>query len=117
MYVVYVTGKTLHETCETHDIDIGPASVGGPVEKVHSSTWTEPLYGEGPTSGFDHVLLTGNGVGTAAPITHNETRMLKQYWDDDELFPESRLSCMITLTKAMDGMTVYVPPRICDDIP
>jgi len=100
-----------------HGIDIGPASVGGAVEKVHSDTWTEPLYGEGACSGFDHVLLTGNGVETAAPKTHVEQRMLNDYWDEDELYPESRLACMITLTKEMDGMSVYVPPRIVDDNP
>mmetsp|Transcript_20008 Transcript_20008/g.29486 ORF Transcript_20008/g.29486 Transcript_20008/m.29486 type:complete len:179 (+) Transcript_20008:198-734(+) len=110
-------GKNLHEICEMHDIDIGPASNGGPVEAVRSDTWTEPLYGEGPTSGFDHVLLVGNGVETAPPLNNVEMRMLKHYWDEAEIFPESRLASQITLTKAMDGMTVYVPDRLVDDIP
>jgi hypothetical protein len=100
-----------------HGIDIGPASVAGAYEAVRSDEWTEPLYGEGPTSGFDHVLLSGNGAGTAAPKNKTEERMLREYWDDEELFPESRLACMVTLTKAMDGMVVYVPDRIVDDIP
>jgi hypothetical protein len=43
--------------------------------------------------------------------------MLKQYWEDDELYPESRLASVIILTKEMDGMTVYVPDRLVDDIP
>lgn len=101
----------------THDIDIGPASTAAPVEKVQSDTWTEPLFGEGPTSGFDHVLLSGNGVETAAPKNGSEERMLNHYWDSEELFPESRLASVITLTKAMDGMIVFVPDRIVDDIP
>ena len=100
-----------------HGIDIGPSSSGGPVEKVRSDTWTEPLYGEGPTTGFDHVLLTGNGVETAPPKNRVEERMLRQYWEDDELYPESRLASVIVLTKEMDGMTVYVPDRLVDDIP
>jgi hypothetical protein len=100
-----------------HGIDIGPASNGAVYEKVRSDTWTEPLYGEGPTSGFDHVLLTGNGVETAPPKNHVEERMLNEYWEDDELYPESRLASVIILTKEMDGMTVYVPDRIVDDIP
>lgn len=112
-----LVGKTIHEMCELHGIDIGPASVGGAVEKVRSDTWTEPLYGEGPTSGFDHVLLVGKGVETAEPKTYMEDKMLEEYWDDDEIFPESRLACMVELTKEMDGMTVYVPDRLCDDIP
>ena len=100
-----------------HSIDLGPASVGGLVEKVRSSTWTEPLYGEGPTTGYDHILLVGNGADTADPMTHAEEKALGQYWDDDEIFPESRLATQVIITKEMDGMTVYVPDRLVDDIP
>jgi hypothetical protein len=100
-----------------HGIDLGPASVGGAVEAIRSDTWTEPLYGEGPSTGYDHVLLVGNGVDTAAPITHKEVAALGDYWDDDEIFPESRLATQVIITKQMDGMTVYVPDRIVDDIP
>jgi hypothetical protein len=100
-----------------HDIDIGPSSSGAVWSAVRSDTWTEPLFGEGPTTGFDHVLIQGKGADTAAPKTPVEERMLTHYWDDDELYPESRLASMITLTKQMDGMTVYVPDRIVDDIP
>ena len=62
-----------------HGIDIGPASTAAPFEAVRSETWTEPLFGEGSTSGFDHVLLTGNGVDTAPPKNHVEERMLQHY--------------------------------------
>ncbi|GFH49497.1 hypothetical protein CTEN210_05973 [Chaetoceros tenuissimus] len=110
-------GKSLYETCDVNGIDLGPASVGGAVEAVRSDTWTEPLYGEGPSTGYDHVLLVGNGADTAAPITPHEKSALGDYWDEDEIFPESRLACMVTVTKEMDGMTVYVPDRIVDDIP
>jgi hypothetical protein len=112
-----ITGKTLWEVAEMHNIDLGPASTGAPVEAKRSEEWTEPLFGEGPTSGFDHVLLTGNGVETAPPRNHVEERMLNHYWDPDEIFPESRLASVIPITKAMDGMIVYVPDRIVDDIP
>ena len=100
-----------------HDIDLGPASVGAPVEAVRSDTWTEPLYGEGPTSGYDHILLVGKGAETARPMTHVEKKVLTQYWDEEEIFPESRLATEVSITKEMDGMTVYVPDRIIDDIP
>jgi len=109
-------GKTIYDTCEMHGIDLGPASVGATLEEVRSDTWTEPLYGEGPTSGFDHVLITGNGVETAKPITWMEERAMGDYWDDDEIFPESRLATQVFLTREMDGMTVYVPDRIVDDM-
>jgi hypothetical protein len=117
MWIYGRLGKNLHETCLEHGIDIGPSSVGGAVEAVRSDTWTEPLFGEGPSSGYDHVLLVGNGVETAPKKSHVEDKLLNQYWDLDEIFPESRLAAMVTLTKAMDGMTVYVPDRLVDDIP
>jgi len=110
-------GKSLYEISEMHGIDLGPCSLGGQVQAVRSDTWIEPLYGEGPTTGYDHVLLVGNGVETASPITNVERKLLDQYWDEDEIFPESRLASQIILTKAMDGMTVYVPDRLVDDIP
>uniref|UniRef100_A0A7R9Z849 Uncharacterized protein n=1 Tax=Pseudictyota dubia TaxID=2749911 RepID=A0A7R9Z849_9STRA len=112
-----IIGKTLYDISEMHGIELGPASVGGAADAIRSDTWTEPLFGEGPCTGFDHVLLVGPGVETAKPRDHIEMRMLNHYWDDDEIFPESRLATQITLTKKMDGMTVYVPDRICDDIP
>jgi hypothetical protein len=113
----FCPGKSLYETCEMNGIDLGPASVGGLVEAARSDTWTEPLYGEGPTTGFDHVLLVGNGVDTAAPMTFKEEAALGDYWDEDEIFPESRLATQVTVTKAMEGMTVYVPDRLVDDNP
>jgi hypothetical protein len=94
-------GKSLYEICEMHGIDLGPCSLGGQVQAVRSDTWTEPLYGEGPTTGYDHVLLVGNGVETAEPITNVERKLLDQYWDEDEIFP---------------GMsTYYVETTFCDN--
>lgn len=46
-----------------------------------------------------------------------ETRMIEDYWDFDEVFPESRLASMMTLTNDMNGMIVYVPPRVDDSNP
>ena len=110
-------GKTLHETADVHGIDIGPSSVGAPVNRVSSERWLEPLYGEGSCSGYDHVVLGGPGVDTAKPMDYSEKRCLEQWWDDDELFPESRLSSQIVLTKQMDGMTVFLPDRLAEDVP
>lgn len=110
-------GKNLWETCMLHGIDVGPSSCGSPTEAVRSDTWTEPLYGEGTTTGFDHVLLSGNGVETARPRDWREEEMLHEYWDEDEVFPESRLASQVRLTSAMDGMNVYIPDRLVDDIP
>jgi hypothetical protein len=100
-----------------NNIDLGPSSCGGLLEKVQSDTWTEPLYGEGSTTGYDHVLLVGNGAESVTPRTWKEEAALSDYWDEDEIFPESRLASQVHVTKDMNGMTVYVPDRIVDDIP
>jgi len=112
-------GQSLYEACDLNNIDLGPSSVGAPQQKVRSSTWTEPLYGEGPTSGFDHVLLQGGnkGVELVEPPCVSELKMLQDYWDEDELFPESRLASQVEINGEMDGMVVYVPDRLVDDIP
>jgi len=110
-----IVGKNIWETAQMHGIDLGPSSCGHPVEAVRSDTWTEPLYGEGPTTGFDHVLIVGNGVETAGPMTWKEKVMLREYWGDAELSPESRLASQVILTKEMDGLSIFVPDRLVDD--
>lgn len=110
-------GTTLYEACETNEVELGPASHGGPSQIVHSERWTEPVFGEGPTSGYDHVVVSNVGNAAMSPMTRPERRMLEDYWDFDELFPESRLASQIKLSKEMDGMIVYVPPRVDDSNP
>ena len=46
-------GTTLYEACESNEVELGPMSIGGPSEIVHSEKWTEPVFGSGPTSGYD----------------------------------------------------------------
>jgi hypothetical protein len=110
-------GKSIYEIAEMNNIELGPSSVGGAIEAIRSDTWTEPLYGEGPTTGYDHVLIVGNGAETATPMTDIELKRLQDYWEEDEIFPESRLASQVQVTSQMEGMTVYVPDRIVDDIP
>jgi hypothetical protein len=98
-------------------IDLGPVSMAAPPEVARTERWIEPTFGEGISSGFDHVVLAGNGVDTAERMTPVEEQMLEDYWDWDEIFDGSRLASCVTLTPAMDGMIVYVPDRIVDDIP
>ena len=100
-----------------HGIDIGPAYRAGDSEVQRSERWIEPTFGEGPASGFDHVILHGKGADTAPLRTERELSLISDYWDDDEVFDDSRLACMVTITKDMDGMIVYVPDRINCDIP
>lgn len=117
IFSVYQSGKTLHQVCELQGIDIGPTSGGSAPEVQRTESWIEPTFGEGPSSGYDHVVLVGKGIDTAARMTPIERQMLEDYWDWDEIYEGSRLASAVTLTKEMDGMTVYVPDRIVDDIP
>ncbi|KAL7443976.1 hypothetical protein ACHAXH_009886 [Discostella pseudostelligera] len=115
-----LVGQSLYTACTMNNIDLGPASVGAPQQRINSSTWTEPLYGEGATSGFDHVILQSDNIGVMAaePPHSNEIAMLEAYWDEDELVEgSSRLASMVMINNDMDGMVVYVPDRLCDDIP
>lgn len=114
-----MVGQSLYAACDMNGVDLGPSSCGATQQKVRSTTWTEPLYGEGAGSGFDHVLLQGGnkGVAMVEPPHDNEIKMLEAYWDEDEIFPESRLASQVEINEKMDGMVVYVPDRIVDDIP
>lgn len=100
-----------------HGIDIGPSSAGSAPEVARTDTWIEPTFGEGPTSGYDHVVLVGKGANSAARKTPIEAQMLEDHWDWDEIYEGSRLASAVVLTKDMDGITVYVPDRIVDDVP
>jgi hypothetical protein len=117
MYLPSLTGKTLYEALQMQGVDIGPMSTGAKPETRRTETWYEPTFGEGPTSGYDHVVLSGKGAAAAERPTEKEQEQLEEYWEWDELFEGSRLASTIELTKEMDGMTVYVPDRIADDVP
>ena len=69
-------GTSLYEACESNEVELGPANMCGPAEVVHSERWTEPVFGEGPTSGYDHVVLSGPGVNTATPMTRSGAYMM-----------------------------------------
>jgi hypothetical protein len=112
-----VLGHTLYQTCELLGIDLGPMSKSAPEITPHTETWSEPTFGEGPTSGFDHVVISGPGVDKVPPITYYEQQMLEDYWDDDEIFSGSRLANCVTLQKEMQNMIVYIPDRLVDDVP
>mmetsp|Transcript_21018 Transcript_21018/g.32067 ORF Transcript_21018/g.32067 Transcript_21018/m.32067 type:complete len:173 (+) Transcript_21018:106-624(+) len=105
-------GQTIHDVATMHGIEVGPCSVGGAVSRVNSDTWTEDLYGEGATSGYDHVLLVGKGADSANVKCVSEVEMLNEYWDPEDISPNSRLASMVVVNKDMDGMTVFVPDAL-----
>ena len=98
-------------------IDIGYQCMGAPMTKVHSERWTEDLFGEGPQLGHDHVLIPKEWMAKLPPRVDREVDLLRTIWDEDEISDASRLSCMLPLSKAVDGMVVYMPDRVPDDCP
>ena len=50
-------GQTISDVAEMHGIDIGPTAGGGVRERENSEVWSEDLFGEGATLGYDHVQL------------------------------------------------------------
>lgn len=108
-------GMSIHEVATMHNIDIGHQLCGSAVNKIHSDTWTEDLFGEGPQLGFDHIMISPADQAKIPPRLPTELELLRGVWDEDEISDNSRLSCMVVLSKDMDGMTVYVPDRVPDD--
>lgn len=48
----------VHVRRTRQQIDIGPiAPEGMPAFQVNSERWTEDLFGEGATTGYDHVII------------------------------------------------------------
>ena len=100
-----------------HGIDLGPANPGAPEIRVNSDEWTEDIYGEGPNSAFDHVMIPEQWSKFVGKRGEMEQMMFEQSWEENEIKDSSRLACMITLTKDMEGMTVYIPDGLPTDCP
>ena len=91
--------------------------MGDPIQKIHSAEWTEDLFGEGPQLGHDHIMIPDAWAAKMPPRLDVEVDLLHGVWDKDEVNGSSRLACMVTLTKELDGITVYLPDRVPDDAP
>jgi 2Fe-2S ferredoxin len=57
-----------------------------------------------------HVYVAADWLQRLEPPEDMETGMLETAWEPRA---ESRLSCQIPLTQALDGLTVTVPARQC----
>ena len=81
-----------------------------------SQRWVEDAYGEGPSSWASHVVIPKEWYEKLPVPMYAETEMLNLI-DEEDRTPNSRLATEITLTKDLDGMTVYVPdPPPNDDV-
>jgi 2Fe-2S ferredoxin len=55
-----------------------------------------------------HVYVAGEWIGKLEPLEDMEEGMLEGTWEPRS---NSRLSCQIHLTPALDGLEVAIPPR------
>jgi hypothetical protein len=105
-------GMTVSEVAELHGIDIGPTAVAGVVERVNTDAWTEDLFGEGASLGYDHVKIPPAWGAKLPPRNAWELELLRNYWDEDDITPVSRLGSQLPLTKDLDGIQIYIPDGI-----
>ena len=75
------------------------------------------MYGEGPGTAFDHVLLNKDWAGSVHPRDDVEEMMIRQFWEEEEVGDESRLARCITVKKEHNGLSVFVPDGLPDDCP
>ncbi len=103
-------GQSLLEVAMQHQIDIvGPCNGGGsPVEVRRSDIWLETTFGEGANCYLCHVQIPTQFHHLLKEQMEDSRKGLEDTWEE-EYNGTSRLACQITLTKAMDGMIVYVP--------
>mmetsp|Transcript_26145 Transcript_26145/g.34354 ORF Transcript_26145/g.34354 Transcript_26145/m.34354 type:complete len:169 (-) Transcript_26145:148-654(-) len=114
-----LVGQSLFEVARMHKLDMeGPCAGGGHAsEVVRSKDWTEPLYGEGPTCAYCHVMVPGQWAEALPGAKASETNCLNSFYEDEDISPTSRLACQITLTKELNGITVFIPDAPPSDCP
>ena len=111
-------GQSIYDCATMHGIDLGPSCVGTVVEKIHNERWTEDLFGEGPTTGFDHIKIPREFQGIVGDMDEAERFMMEQYWEGEDITEgASRLASMVHLTSEMHNMTVFIPDGLPDDCP
>ena len=109
---------SLYWSAVQHGIDLGPTpSVGDTVSKVHNERWTEDLFGGGPTSGYDHVILPPAYHAAVNPRSPEEVECLEGCWDAEEIGVGSRLASQVRVSEGLDGATIYVPDGVPDNCP
>lgn len=77
------------------------------VAKAHQIDGIEATCGGSLACGTCHVIVDPAWFARTGEPTEMETQLL-DYVDGVE--PTSRLSCQITITNELDGLTVTVPP-------
>jgi hypothetical protein len=100
-----------------HFVLAAPCNSGGAVtQKIHSSEWTEDLFGEGPMCNLCHVIIPPQWLSKLPEALLKENTLFEDA-DQDDVSANSRLGCQITLTKELDGMVVRIPDGPPTDVP
>eukprot|EP00946_MAST-07B_sp_MAST-7B-sp1_P004064 g4064.t1 len=111
-------GQTLVDVCRMHNMDLledDSVHQGGEInQRVNTDRWTEDLFGEGPQSALSHVILPDAVLAKVPAPLASELSVLAEI--DDELRTD-KLGSVITLTKELDGIEVYVPDPPPSDLP
>lgn len=105
-------GQTVHDVARMHDVNLGYAVTGDPRERQSSDVWTEDLFGEDCMDAHDHVYVPPEWLSKLPEIRPYERDIIAQFWEPEEVSDSSRLASKITLTKDLDGITVFVPDQI-----
>jgi hypothetical protein len=113
-------GQTLVDVCRAHGMDLledDSVNQGGEIhQRVNTDRWTEDLFGEGPQSALSHVIIPDDMLAKLPAPLVSEMSVLDEI-DDELRTNNSRLGSVITLTKELDGLEVFVPDPPPSDLP
>lgn len=76
-------GDTLLETAINNNIEVGGihfGNSGAPVRKIHSSKWTEDLFGEGPVSNASQVYIANEYLHKLPNMQEEEKEIIDEIY-------------------------------------
>eukprot|EP00611_Tribonema_gayanum_P017233 TRINITY_DN29800_c0_g1_i1.p1 TRINITY_DN29800_c0_g1~~TRINITY_DN29800_c0_g1_i1.p1 ORF type:complete len:181 (-),score=41.34 TRINITY_DN29800_c0_g1_i1:192-686(-) len=106
-----LVGQSIYEVAKLHDIALDGACGGGGMAKYIRRTdlFLEDEYGAGPQCNTCHVIIPDEWYGKLNEVFECEQEQLDDIGDNLYVPGASRLGCQVRLSKALDGMVVYIP--------
>ena len=107
-------GMNVLEVAQLHDIELETGCNGGgsPIHQKQSEEFLEDKYGRGPACHYCHVKIPSpwiDEIENTQPKSGKERDLLEYNWEEEASETNSRLGCQVVLTKALDGLTVFIP--------
>ena len=102
-----LVGQSLYDVATMHGMELGPTSSGHETEDI-KERWTEDKFGEGVSTGWDHIQVSHEWLQVCGGPNTQEKNVLDAVWED-EVLHGSRLASQVVLTKEMEGLVAYVP--------